>query len=107
MGHIVDGNSYMLSFKIEADEDAELETPYIKELYLEFLQGEKRPPKNILEGLLELSKKVNSIMRPKQEAENDSNLHLQYAAVQQSKIAKMVEETEKRIETVKMMVFSS
>jgi hypothetical protein len=37
MGHIVDGNSYMLSFKIEADEDAELETPYIKELYLEFL----------------------------------------------------------------------
>lgn len=63
MGHIVDGNSYMLTFKIEADENAELDTSYIKELYLELLKGERKPPKDILKGLQELSKKVNSILR--------------------------------------------
>lgn len=38
----------MLSFKIEAEEDADLDSPYIKELYLELLKGERKPPKDIL-----------------------------------------------------------
>lgn len=38
IAHIVDSNSYYLTFKIQADEDPDLDTPYIKELYLEYLK---------------------------------------------------------------------
>ena len=65
MAHIVDSNSYYLTFKIQADEDPDLDTPYIRELYLEYLKPSGQlNNKDILKELLKLSKKANSILKP-------------------------------------------